>query len=433
MSTTSTGAESAADARASAGRAWGRRVVTFLAAVLTLLVAVIVVGVFIPSTNFVSVIGTIFISFFTLHVFLAGLIAILLGLWARSLGGRTAVMIILLIAILATVGATIPIISLVRAADRYGAKISWSDHLRVVAAGPRAMPGQTKLFATVDGKDLKVDIYLPASAKGNAPSAPANSMMMSSAAMSAKTPPSAPVVSIHGGGYSMGERSDGRNWDRWFADRGYTVFDIDYRLDPPVTWNLAAQDVACAMAWIASHASEYNISPERMLLTGQSAGGGLDVQVGYGLGDGTVTSSCGGDVPQPKAIFALYPPEDFALGWNIKSGLGQVSAVTFNTGYIGGSPVQFPERYRAVSAIYHVRAGLPPTLIAAGASDHLVPYSGHTETVEKLNAVSVPNVMVTIPYGEHGYDLFWGSIGAQITRQAVADFLAKYLPPTVGP
>src|SRR5580658_3894027 len=170
MSTTSTGAESAADARASAGRAWGRRVVTFLAAVLTLLVAVIVVGVFIPSTNFVSVIGTIFISFFTLHVFLAGLVAILLGLWARSLGGRTGVVIILLIAILATVGATVPIISLVRAADRYGAKISWSDHLRVVAAGPRAMPDQTKLFATVDGKKLYLDVYLPASsaARGGA-------------------------------------------------------------------------------------------------------------------------------------------------------------------------------------------------------------------------------------------------------------------------
>jgi acetyl esterase/lipase len=407
-------------------------VVTFLAAVLTLLVAVIVVGVFIPSTNLVSVIGTIFISFFTLHVFLAGLVAILLGLCARSLGGRTAVMIILLIAILATVGATVPIISLVRAADRYGARISWSDHLRVVAAGPRAMPDQTKLFATVDGKDLKVDIYLPASSAARG-GASVMAVTGDGHVFRGSSSLTAPVVSIHGGGYSMGERSDGRNWDRWFADRGYTVFDIDYRLDPPVTWNLAAQDVACAMRWIASHATEYNISPDRMLLTGQSAGGGLDVQVGYGLGDGTVTSSCGGDVPQPKAIFALYPPEDFALGWNIKSGLGQVSAVTFNTGYIGGSPEQFPERYRAVSAIYHVRAGLPPTLIAAGASDHLVPYSGHTETVEKLNAVGVPNVLVTIPYGEHGYDLFWGSIGAQITRQAVADFLAKYLPPTVGP
>ena len=432
MSTTSTGAGTAAGARESAGRAWGRRVVTFFAAVLTLLVAVIVVGVFIPSTNFVSVIGTIFISFFTLHVFLAGLVAILLGLWARSLGGRTGVMIILLIAILATVGATVPIISLVRTADRYGAKISWSDHLRVVAAGPRAMPDQTKLFATVDGKDLKVDIYLPASSPDRG-GASITAVTGDGHVFRGGSSPTAPVVSIHGGGYSMGERSDGRNWDRWFADRGYTVFDIDYRLDPPVTWNLAAQDVACAMGWIASHATEYNISPDRMLLTGQSAGGGLDVQVGYGLGDGTVTSSCGGDVPQPTAIFALYPPEDFALGWNIKSGLGSISAVTFNTGYIGGSPEQFPERYRAVSAIYHVRAGLPPTLIAAGASDHLVPYSGHTETVEKLNAVGVPNVLVTIPYGEHGYDLFWGSIGGQITRQAVADFLAKYLPPTVGP
>jgi acetyl esterase/lipase len=335
-----------------------------------------------------------------------------LALWARSLGGRTAVTVILWFAILATVGSTIPIFALVRAAHRYGATVSWSQHLRVAAPGPRATPDQTKLYATVDGKNLSLDIYLPGPASTSGPGA------------------TAAVVSIHGGGYSLGERSDGRNWDRWFASRGYTVFDVDYRLDPPVSWNLAAQDVACAMVWIASHASEYHISPDRMLLTGQSAGGGLDLQVGYGLGDGTVTSSCGGTPPQPKAIFALYPPEDFAMGWNRKTGLGSISAVTFNTGYIGGSPEQFPDRYRAVSAIYHVRAGLPPTLIAAGSSDHLVPYDGHLEIVEKLNAAGVPNELVTVPYGEHAYDMAWGDLGGQITRKKVADFLEEYLPST---
>jgi acetyl esterase/lipase len=50
-----------------------------------------------------------------------------------------------------------------------------------------------------------------------------------------------------------------------------------------------------------------------MLITGQSAGGGLAMQVAYGLGDGTVTSSCGGTVPRPKAVIALYPPDDFAM------------------------------------------------------------------------------------------------------------------------
>ena len=156
---------------------------------------------------------------------------------------------------------------------------------------------------------------------------------------------------------------------------------MDYRLAPPVTWNLAAPDVACAMAWVASHANEYHVAPDRMLIAGQSAGGGLALQVAYGLGDGTVTSSCGGAVPQPKAVFALYPPDDLAMAWNLDTGLSAVSSRVFNTGYLGGSPEQFPERYRVTSPVFHVRTGLPPTLIAAGAVDHLVPIAGHAEMV----------------------------------------------------
>jgi acetyl esterase/lipase len=303
-------------------------------------------------------------------------------------------------------------------AGRYGAPISWSEHLHVAALGPRAMPDQTKLFGTVDGKSLYLDVYLPKDA-GYSP-------------LAGSTVFFAPVVMIHGGGYSLGERSDGRNWDRWFAGRGYTVFDVDYRLDPPVTWNLAAPDVACAMAWVAAHADEYHVAPDRMLITGQSAGGGLALQVAYGLGDGTVTSSCGGWVPEPKAVFALYPPEDFVLAWNLDTGLGPISSRALNTGYLGGSPEQFLERYRTTSPMFHVRPGLPPTLIAAGGHDHLVPFGGHVEIAEKLNVAGVPNELLCVTYGEHGYDLAWGSLGGQITRKVVADFLARYLPAVTG-
>lgn len=428
------------------GRKWGRRAVTVLTWVVTLFVVVIVVGALVPPFRLIAVIGTIFESFFTVHVFVAGLVAILLALWARHLGGRTGATIIHCVAILATIGAAVPIAALHHMARRYHAPISLMEHLRVIPAGPRPMPDQTQLFATVGGKNLYVDIYLPASSanrddativavtgdghtflgssSGNA-GASSSAMSMS---MAPRPVPTAAVVMIHGGGYSMGERSDGIRWDRWFTARGYTVFDVDYRLDPPVSWNLAAPDVACAMGWIAAHANEYHIAPDRMLITGQSAGGGLALQVAYGLGDGTVASDCGGTVPQPKAVFALYPPEDFAMAWNLDMGLPPVGSRVLNTGYIGGSPEQFPDRYRVVSPVFHVRAGLPPTLIAAGAHDHLVPFAGHTEIVEKLNAAGVPNELLGVPYGEHGYDLVWGSIGGQITRKVVADFLAKYLP-----
>jgi acetyl esterase/lipase len=430
----SAGASSGAQERVGAGaggsgRKRGRRLVTMLAWVFTLLVAAIVVGALFPPFKLIAVIGTIFASFFTVHVFLAGLVGIALAAWARRLGGRTATTIVLWLAILATIGAAVPIAALHHMARHRHAPISLMEHLRVIPAGPRPKPDQTQLFATVDGKNLYLDIYLPASSPtgitGAVPPAMAMSMTMS---MTPRPVLSAPVVMIHGGGYSAGQRSDGIRWDRWLAARGYTVFDVDYRLDPPVSWNLAAPDVACAMGWVSAHASDYHIAPDRMLITGQSAGGGLAMQVAYGLGDGTVTSSCGGTPPQPKAVFAIYPPEDFALAWNLDMGIAPASARVLNTGYIGGSPEQFPDRYRVVSPVFYVRPGLPPTLIAAGAHDHLVPVQGHAEMVEKLNAAGVPNEWLSIPYGEHGYDLVWGSIGGQITRKVVADFLDRYLP-----
>lgn len=220
----------------------------------------------------------------------------------------------------------------------------------------------------------------------------------------------------------------GANWDRWFAERGYTVFDVDYRLAPPVAWKLAVEDAACAASWIAANANTYHIDSTRMLAAGQSAGAGLALQLAYGLGEGMVQSSCGGTAPQPKAVFAIYPPDDFALGWNKDTKLGPITARKLLTAYLGGSPEEFPERYRVVSATFHVRAGLPPIFIAAGDNNHLVPYEGHDEFVRKLVAAGVPNKMVTIPYADHGFDVGWGSIGGQITRHAAGEFLSKYLP-----
>lgn len=270
-----------------------------------------------------------------------------------------------------------------------------------------AGPNATVRFATIDGKDLYADIYLPAGSGGGV---------------------SAPVLMMHPGGYIKDERSMGVDWDRWLAERAYTVFDADYRLAPPATWKLAAEDAACAASWIAANAGTYHIDPARMLAAGQSAGGGLALQLAYGLGEGMVQSSCGGIVPQPKAVLAIFPPDDFALGWNKDTKLGPITARKLLTAYLGGWPEEFPERYRAVSATFHVRAGLPPIFIAAGDNDHLVPYEGHVEFVRKLDAAGVPNELVTIPYADHGFDVAWGSIGGQIVRHAAGEFLQKYLP-----
>jgi acetyl esterase len=210
------------------------------------------------------------------------------------------------------------------------------------------------------------------------------------------------------------------------------VFDVDYRLAPPVAWNLAAPDVACAMAWAQSQAERLHINPNRSLIVGQSAGASLALQVAYGLGDGTFASSCGGSVHPPDAVFALYPAEDFGLLWTDERRVGPLDTRDVDITYIGGPPAQFPDRYRAVSPMAHARAGLPPTLIAYGAADHLIPIGGHGPMAAKLTEVGVPNVLLAIPYNDHGYDAFWGSIGGQITRHVLGEFLSRHFPAQTG-
>lgn len=184
------------------------------------------------------------------------------------------------------------------------------------------------------------------------------------------------------------------------------------------------------MVWIAANADKFQVDASRMLVAGQSAGGGLALQLAYGIGDGTVKSSCGGAPVPPAAVFALYPPDDFALGWNMKTRIGLSTARKFLRAYVGGSPEEFPDRYRAISAVDHVRPDLPPMFIAAGEPDHLVPFAGHIDLVHQLNRDGVPNVFLALPYNDHAYDILWGSLGGQITRHVLEDFLRKYLPAT---
>jgi acetyl esterase len=368
------------------------------------------IGSLLPQVPLIGVAAAVLTGCFALHLVLVAVIGVITALVARRFGARKSAIVMVLANATAAVVLVVPLSSQVSAARRVGAELSWGAHLRMVAPGPRAIPTRTVRYATIDGKSLDLDIYQPMTRTRNAPSTP--------------------VVMIHGGGFVYGHRSDGRDWDRWFAEQGYTVFDVDYRLTPPVTWNLAAEDVACALSWIRLHQDELNVVAAHTLVVGQSAGASLALQVAYELGDDAVKSSCGGVVDAPVAVFALYPAEDFMLAWERDLRLGPIHAREVNVGYIGGSPEQFPERYRAVSPIDHVRAGVPPTMVAYGARDHLVPTSAHAELHSRLVKLGVPSVLLEIPYSDHGYDLVWESLGGQITRHVLMNFLLAHSPPT---
>src|SRR5262245_38093426 len=90
------------------------------------------------------------------------------------------------------------------------------------------------------------------------------------------------VVWIHGGALIMGNRkSVPQNLLDLCRTEGYALVSIDYRLAPEVKLPEIIVDVEDAFRWIRGDgAKEYHLDPDRVVVTGGSAGGYLTLMTG---------------------------------------------------------------------------------------------------------------------------------------------------------
>jgi acetyl esterase/lipase len=275
---------------------------------------------------------------------------------------------------------------------------SWAE---TFAAAPQATPTATETYATVEGQDLKVDVYLPESASA----VPA-------------------VVYVHGGGWSGGSRYESAPWQQWLADQGYAVFSIDYRLAPPPRWRDAVGDVKCALGWVRANAGTYGADASSVSLIGDSAGGHLSLMAAYTAGDPEFAPSCDVDEAPVASVSSWFAPTDLTT-LAAESDMPD-SAEGYLRDYLGGTVEEEPGRYEAASPLAHVQEGLPPTMIVHGGADRLVAASQGAALTEALTAAGVPVTALDLPWAHHGFTGQWGGWGSQGLRPAVLDFLESY-------
>jgi acetyl esterase len=231
------------------------------------------------------------------------------------------------------------------------------------------------------------------------------------------------VIVVHGGGWHSGERSDFPSWDAWLAGEGYVVFDIDYRLAPPPTWREAPADVACAVGWVKENSARYGVNPERVALMGRSAGAQLALLTAYEGERATPAPGCAArDVRNTgvAAVVAFYPPTDL-------SRLSSMGYLPGMDGFVGGSLGAVPERYRHLSPVSRVDPYDPPTFLAYGGDDQIVPPEQSELLRGRLREAGVPHRLVKLPWANHTFDFLWGSWSAQITRSTLKEFLEDHL------
>ena len=142
-------------------------------------------------------------------------------------------------------------------------------------------------------------------------------------------PDSACVVAVFGGGFVVGERDDKYQTAvaKMLTDRGFVVVSPDYRLglkDSVMVkryanlrglrtlfqWaiDIATEDIAAAVAFVAGHAAEWGVDADRIVLTGCSAGAIAVLQLDYCRANGLPQAAV---LPQgwlPAAVVAYSGP-----------------------------------------------------------------------------------------------------------------------------
>ncbi len=83
------------------------------------------------------------------------------------------------------------------------------------------------------------------------------------------------LVFVHGGAWVIGDRKQYGFVGETFARNGVGTAVISYRLSPKVQHPAHIQDVARAVAWVKKNVGKYGGDPQKLFVSGHSAGGHL--------------------------------------------------------------------------------------------------------------------------------------------------------------
>ncbi|MFI1507101.1 alpha/beta hydrolase [Streptomyces sp. NPDC020597] len=233
------------------------------------------------------------------------------------------------------------------------------------------------------------------------------------------------VYHVHGGGMVLGDNRSGVDVALdWARALDLVVVSVEYRLAPEHPHPAPVEDVYAGLLWTAEHAEELGADPDRIVIAGASAGGGLTAALALLLRDR------GG--PRPVGQLLMCPMLDDrndTASSHQMAGLGIWDRTANDTGWTallgaarGGpdvSPYAAPARAEDLS-------GLPPAFLDVGSAetfrDEVVDYASR---IWQVGGVAELHVW---PGGFHGFDGFAPQATlSKSARAAQLDWLRRLL------
>jgi acetyl esterase/lipase len=204
------------------------------------------------------------------------------------------------------------------------------------------------------------------------------------------------VLHLHGGGHALGSAFGYQTLGGALADAAGTgVLVAEYRLAPEHPYPAGLDDAVRAYEWLVQRTA-----PERVVVSGDSSGGGLAMSLLVRLKrDG---------LPLPGGAVLLCPWVDVTLaGLERRHARTPVSDMLLNQmrsaadAYLAGHPADDPV-LRPLTADL---SGLPPLLIQGGTGDHQVEDAHALH--DHARAHGVDSRLELYPVETHVFQLFW--------------------------
>lgn len=224
------------------------------------------------------------------------------------------------------------------------------------------------------------------------------------------------VVYIHGGGWRGGGKRNSmlNNYGQIFIKHNLAVASISYRLNSEHPYPDQNNDIACALAYLTTNASELHIDPTKTILMGESAGGELAAFAA---------------LHYPHPIYAYVAPIgviDFYGVSDFTKIIGGAHPDLNARRYLGP---HYTQKAAEASPISYVSARAPYFLLIHGENDKVVPAEQSKLLHDKLEHAGVNATYIRLQSAAHGF------VGPELqpsTYKTVLDSINAFLQDTVG-
>jgi acetyl esterase/lipase len=224
------------------------------------------------------------------------------------------------------------------------------------------------------------------------------------------------MIYIHGGGWRGGSKNGVPAWLTQAVTEGWlSVISVEYRFTDVAKHPAQVNDCLRAIQFVRAHAKEWNIDPQRIGVTGGSAGGHLSLWVA--LHDDIADAKAADLVAQQSSRVACAISFAGPTDWSLLETLEHKHpAYRQLLGYEPGTPAasMSQQAKEDVSPITFVSKDDPPIMQVHGDKDDIVPLAHADNLAKRLQQVGVSSELVVIPGGNHGV----AGAGPQVSTRA---------------